>query len=221
MLDNFQTKLFKNRVDAFNKLKEILPIKQMLNEDWVIIAISSGGVPIANKIANITNSKMDFLFTEGIPCPNNKDCIIAKVSETEDIVINKNLADFFEIKLDYIYGEASRQHEEKIIKYTYQYRKGDIIKPLDDKNVLLVDDGIESGLTAMTCIKTVAKLNAKRVDLCVPVMPLSLSTHLEKIIDELYVIHKLNHFVNTKIYYEELEDLSSQDILKIIEESKK
>ncbi|NWF66081.1 MAG: hypothetical protein HXX81_01300, partial [Campylobacterales bacterium] len=39
--------------------------------------------------------------------------------------------------------------------------------------------------------------------------------------DELYVVHKLSHFVNTKFYYEELENLTSQEILKIIENSKK
>ena len=45
------------------------------------------------------------------------------VSETEEIVINDILINSFDINLDYIYGDAKRKHEDKILSYIYRYRK--------------------------------------------------------------------------------------------------
>ena len=60
-LDN---KIFKNRKDAFHQLCDILPIQDMQDEKWIIIAISSGAVPIAIDLSEKFNADFDYLFTQ-------------------------------------------------------------------------------------------------------------------------------------------------------------
>jgi putative phosphoribosyl transferase len=210
--------IFTDREDALKRLIELLPVKQMQEENWIVVAISMGGVLFAKKIADILHAPFDFLFTEPITAPNNTECQIAMVSETEEIVIHDALAKAFDIKLDYIYDEAHRKYEERIIAYMYRYRKGDMISSLTHKHVLLVDEGIDSGLTMMASVKTAINLHARSVSFAVPVMPLDVFERLEEVIDEVYCVHKPASFVDVPYYYNTIPALSVEKIDTILKD---
>jgi len=211
--------IFKNRLDALRKLYEIMPLKEMQKRgNNIIVAISTGGVIFANEMSKKIGSNFDFLFTESISAPNNPECQVAMVSETEEIVLHDALINAFDIKLDYIYGEAKRKHEEKILKYVYKYRKGDMISSLTGKDVLLLDEGIDSGLTMMAAVKTAIMMRAKSVCLAVPVMPNHVAARLDEVMDEIYCLHKPLDFVDVSFYYEELSEVLPQDIEQMLRE---
>ena len=196
--------LFEDRRDAFQKLIATMPVQELKKEPWIVLAISEGGVFFAEAISNVIGAKNDYLFTEPITAPNNKECLIAVVSETEEIVINHNLVDSFDISIDYVYGEAKRRYEEKILSYLYKYRKGDLITDLTGKNVMLVDEGADTGLTLMAALKTVMNLHAHKVGVALPVLPESLAEELSNIVDEEFFVHRVPNFVDTKLYYRHL-----------------
>ncbi len=210
-------KRFQDRADATRKLMEILPIWPMQQEAWMVVAISAGAIFIADKIAkSLSNATLELLFNEAIMAPNNRDCKVGMVSESEEIVIHQELVDSFNINLDYIYGEAHRRYEERILKYIYRYRKGETIISLHNKNVLLVDEGIESGLTMMASIKTAIAMKAKTIVIATPVMPLNLVPIFESVADEVYGFYKLANFVDTEFYYEELNEPAFEEVLNIL-----
>ncbi len=215
-------KKFEDRIDATRKLMDILPISQMQRENWMVVAISAGAVLMADKICkSLPNSTLELLFSEKVLAPNNPDCTIAMVSESEEIVIHQALIDAFNINLDYIYGEANRRYEEQILKYIYKYRKGETIISLTNKNVLFIDEGIETGLTMMTSIKTAIAMRAKTIAIATPVIPLNLVAIFESVADEIYTVYKLANFVNTKFYYEELEYPAFDEVLSILDKNNK
>lgn len=113
---DFEPFKFANRDEATLKLMEILPTEQMQEENWLLVALSAEGVPIAEFIAKKLDLRYDVLFAEAVNAPNNSECAVAMVSETEEIVIHNELVNAFGINLDYIYGEAQRKYEEKILK---------------------------------------------------------------------------------------------------------
>lgn len=209
----------RNRDDALARLMEIMPIKNMQKQDNLVVAISSGGVLFAHKLAQAINAPFDFLFTQAIPSPHNPECDIAMISETYDIVIHEALAQAFDISLDYIYGEAQRRYEERILKYIYKFRKGETISSLKGKHVLLVDEGIDSGLTITTSVKACITQQAKSVSIAVPVMPLDVASLLDEITDDIYCVLKPAHFVDVPTYYDEIEPVEPAIVEKILSES--
>ncbi|MDR3347420.1 MAG: hypothetical protein LBN32_02270 [Helicobacteraceae bacterium] len=197
--------LFENRADAANKLVATMPLQQMKKEAWEVFAMSENGVLIAHVIAKAIGGRLDYLFTEPIPSPVNKDCWIAVVSETQEIVINHNLANAFGISIDYIYGEAKRKHDEKILGYLYKYRKGGALRNMRGKNVLLVDEGADTGLTLMVSLKTIFTMEPAKVAVALPVIPESLASELLSLIDDAYLLNRPAHYVEAKSYYRALE----------------
>ena len=148
--------------------------------------------------------------------PQNGECEIARVCEGEEIVINEKLVSAFNIQYDYIYGEAHRKHEEKILSYIYQYRKGRPFQSMNNEIVLLVDDGSETGLKFMTALKTILAMKPKAVYIAVPVIPSDVLELLEPFADEIFFLHNIDDYVETSLYYEEFEKIDEERIEKLL-----
>lgn len=210
----------KNRQDAAIKLKDVIPMQRFKDESWKMVAVSRGGLELASYIKGKLPNSIGFLFSEAIMAPNNDECEIARVSEGEEIVINEKLVSAFEIKYDYIYGEAHRKHEEKILSHIYKYRKGRHFSSMENEVVLLVDEGSETGSKFMTALKTILAQKPKAVYIAVPVIPSDVLESLEPLADDIFFLYNIDDYVETFLYYKEFEDISEEKIEKLLGEIK-
>ena len=197
---------FKNKEEALQKLYDLLDIDK-IDDDTIVLAISEDGVYYAREIAKkVGFIEADFLFSEPIVSPQNKECILGCVSETKDLVLIDELIEAFDISKDYVYSEAQRLFDEKIISYIYEYRYGDTIADLKDKKVILIDEGANTGLTLEVCIKSCINSGAKSVDVAIPIIPASLAKEIKKISDYCYFVYEIENFVETNFYFEDRKD---------------
>ena len=210
--------ILKSRESAAKKLHDVIPMQKLKDESWKIIAVSKGGLSLASLIRGRFSNTLDFLFSESIMAPNNDECEVARVCEGEEIVINENLVSSFEIQYDYIYGEAHRKHEEKILSSIYRYRKGRQFTSIENEVVLLVDEGSETGMKFMTALKAILAQKPKAVYIAVPVIPSDVLELLEPFADEVFFLYDIDDYVQTPLYYEELENIDDETIEKLLEE---
>ncbi len=214
----FNDYLFKDRADACNALLEILPIKVMRHEKWILLALSGGGVEITVKLAQRYGFDFDLLFSEAIYAPNNDECQLAMVSESKDIVIEEKLVNSFGISFDYIYEEAQELYHKYITKYQHFYRKGLGIADIKDKNVMLIDEGCESGFIAMCALKSVINMGAKKVAVAVPLMADDLFGLLDMKADKVYTVHQIKDFIEVSYYYRNLPQPKPKKVREMIED---
>ena len=208
--------ILKNRKDAASKLSDVVPMQRLKDESWKMIAVSKGGLELAYMLRKKLPNTLDFLFSEAIMAPNNDECEVARVSEKEEIVINEQLVSTFDIQYDYIYGEAHRKHEEQILSYIYQYRKGRPFSSIKDQVVLLIDEGSETGLKFMTALKTILALEPKAVYIAVAVLPSDTLDLLEPFADDIFFLYDIDDYVETALYYEELEEVEEEKLEKYL-----
>lgn len=203
---------FKNREVAAYRLLDVLPINRMKLEEWIVISSSLGGFEIAKIIAETLNARLDVLLTGVINAPANDECEIAIVTEHEEVIIHEELVKAFNIDLDYIYAKSKEVYENEILSDIHELRDGNTIQDLKGKNVLIVDEGINTGLTMMACIKTAVNLKAKSVTVATPILPSASVQTIESIADDLYYVKKIDHFIAINFYYDILEDIKIEDI---------
>lgn len=209
--------ILKDRKDAAVRLLDVMPLQRVKEEGWKFVALSNGGLELATYLKGRYHNKVDILFSEPILAPNNSECELARVSEHEEIVINEDLTSAFEIQYDYIYGEAQRKHEEKMLSKIYKYRKGRPFFSVSDETVLLIDDGSETGLKFMTALKTILSLKPKAVYIAVPLIPADVLEVLETFADDIYYLYEIDDYASTELYYENFETISDLEIEKHIE----
>lgn len=210
---------FKNQYEAAEKLIELLPVDKLKQNEFILICLSFKSVKFTEIIANKLNINYDIFFTQSIKAPNNHECEIAAVSETKEVVINKYLTNAFDISNDFIYGEADRKYEEKILKNIYKYRKGKLLENLDNINVLLVDEGCQTGARSLVAIKSLMNLNVKSLIYATPLVPFDMIEYINTIVDEFYCVLKIKNFVDTDFYYEEPIKNDLEEISNILENS--
>lgn len=209
--------LFENRLDASRQLIDILPTYDMRHEDWLIIALSKGAFVIASDLAKKYKLNVDLLINEAITAPANADCEIARVSETEEIVIHERLCDAFEIQNDYIFGEAKRQYEDHILPKIYRYRKDSAFCSLKGRHVLLLDEGCETGLKMLVGVKSAIERGAKSIFVAAPVMPTNIVKEIQQIVDDVYTIHAVDDYLLTASYYDQFDKLTEEDMVKMFQ----
>jgi len=210
--------ILKNRKDAAKKLKDVIDMQKLKDESWKLVALSKGGLELASYIKGNLTNEIDFLFSEPIMAPHNDECGVARVSESEEIVINERLVFAFEIQYDYIYGEAHRKHEEQILSQIYKYRKGRPFISIKDEVILLVDDGSDTGSRFIVALKTVLAQKPKAVYIAVGVLPSDILEHLEPFADDIFFLYDIDDYVETSLYYEDFEDVSDEMVEKLLEE---
>ena len=212
--------ILKNRADAAKKLLDVIPMQKFKDEKWNIVAVSRAGLEIGAIIGAKYSNHLDILFTEAIMAPNNPECEIARVSENEEIVLNEELINAFDVQYDYIYGEAHRKHEEDILSYIYQYRKGKPFPDMRNEVVMLVDDGSETGSKFTTALKTILVQQPKAVYIAVPVIPTDVLELLETFVDEVFFLYDIDDYVETALYYKDFDVITDDKLEKLLEENR-
>ena len=210
---------FIDQNDAGSKLLEILPRNELKANNFLILCLNIKSVIMCDFVARGLDLGYEILFSEDIKTPNNDECDIACVSESEDVVINEALRVSFEITKDYIYGRAKKLYEEKILKNVYKYRKGGLLSPLKDRNILLITDSCETGARLAVATKSLTNMGAKSVILGIALMPSDMAEYANTIVDDVYCAFKIDGFVSTDFYYEKTLENDENAILKILEDS--
>lgn len=206
--------MFEDQIDVAEKISEILPDLQ----DYVLVCANTSSIIIADLISRNLKLNFDILFCEHIVSPNNQECEIAAVSETNEIIINDKLVDCFEITKEFIYGQASRIYEEKILKKIYKYRKGSGLEKLKGKNILLIDDGCDE-FNILLCVKTLTNLGVNLISYATPLISEFSINALKVNFYDIFCIHKILDFVGVDFYYKNKILPKDEIILSILEES--
>lgn len=210
---------FKNQIEAAKKLLEFLPKRDLVDQKTLIICPSLDSVVLVNEICLELGLNYEMMFCETIQAPNNPECDIAVVSETKDVILNEDLIKAFNITSDYVYGEAHRRYEEKILKNIYKFRKGSTLCSVQGRNVLLIDEGCETGMTAMICIKTLINSGVKTVSYATPVIATDVAVAIADLVDEIYTVDKIADFIDVDSYYEDKLSFDNDVLMAILEDS--
>lgn len=208
--------IFENTQEALQPMLELLKTKNYALNNTTLVIIGTEGVMLGAELANALKVPLECLLTQTIYAPLNNECQIAVVSEDMEIVVNESLLNAFDISLDYVYGEAQRQYEEAIIPKRYKLRKGENLNALKNKDILLFDMGIESGLRVGVAIKTCMNLDAKSICVITPIMPKDIYQHISDICDDVCCPFVLDYFVNTTHYFPTLKLPSQEEFDKIV-----
>jgi len=209
--------VFRDRLDAADHLIDAMPMENLKEQEVRVFAISEGALLIADQVAQALEAPMDLFLTEPILAPNNPDLPIARISETQTLVMDRALVESFSIDEEYVYSEAKRRYDEAILSRVYRYRHGAPIDPVADRVVVLVDASVETGLTALTAIKSMIEAGVRNVYMAVPILDASVRDNLITVCDGVYAAHAIRDYIAIDYYYDEFEPLTEETIERILQ----
>ncbi|MCD6130120.1 MAG: phosphoribosyltransferase [Deltaproteobacteria bacterium] len=202
--------MFKDREEAGRVLVCLLKKMDIDTKNAIILALPRGGVPVACMIKKALNVPMDIVISKKIGAPYNPEYAIGAMSEWGDVEINV----YEEYDRDYI-EQQRKEIKKKIEEYIQKYRQGRKLPSIQGKEVILVDDGIATGLTMLSVINSLKKKKPKRIIVAVPVAPPEVVEKFEKIV-EIVVVEKPDFFMAIGSFYEDFHQLTDEEVIEYL-----
>ena len=211
----------KNRVEVFRDRHEA---GQALAEelmhckaaDAIVLAIPSGGVPVASEISRATGLPMDLVIVRKLQIPGNPEAGFGALSPDGEALLNENLVNELRLTPDQI-----REQTEKTLRVIGQrsvrFRGAKPFAELEDRSVIIVDDGLASGYTMIAAIRWVKKMAPNKVIVAVPTGSEMTVHRILPEVDKLICLNVRSGFpFAVADAYGDWYDLSDQEVLQLL-----
>ena len=96
------------------------------------------------------------------------------------------------------------------------YRQGRPFPDLNDRTVILVDDGLATGATFFASVATARQGNPRRVIGAIPVGPRSTVEEARKLVDQLIVLRIPDPFYAVGNFYRDFEQVEDREVLQYL-----
>lgn len=207
--------LFENRAHAARILAEKL---QWLKEKWgaslIVLAVPRGGVVTGDIIANKLGASLDVVVAKKVGDQFNPEFAIGAVTHDGSFVLNEDVINFTDVSQEYLRKSISTLNNEidrRLIKF-----RGNKTYHLEDKAVLLVDDGIATGTTMIAAIKWLKAQKLKKLIVAVPVGPRDTIEKLRNIADLVVVLYSPSIFGAVGAFYQDFSQVTDDVVVEIM-----
>ena len=197
--------MFKNRIEAGIQLAAKLT--KFKNQSGVLLAVPRGGVPVAYAIAKELKLPVELLLTKKIGHPMNKEYAIGAASINDYFIANPE-----DISEEYIKNELYRIRT-RLKEMKEKFKKNIEPTNLQDKIVIIIDDGIATGNTLLGTIHLLRKKKPNKIVIAVPVASKKGFNKLLKEVDEIVTIQIPEIFHGVGEFYENFEQVSDKEVI--------
>ncbi|SHF07804.1 Predicted phosphoribosyltransferase [Atopostipes suicloacalis DSM 15692] len=205
---------FRNRRDAGNQLAEKLTVNQP--ENTVVLALPRGGVPLAIEISKRHSIPFDVVHAKKIVHPLQREFAIGAIAEKGEPILNTEV----DVEQTWIDQEIHRVREE-IARRRDLYDTFLEQEPLEEKEIILVDDGIATGMTMFAAIEAIKNQQPNKITVAVPIIPEDTYNHLKTLVDDIIYIEVPEQFLGAVgAYYQQFPQISDEEIPTMIKQLK-
>src|SRR5579883_258629 len=151
--------------------------------DVIVLALPRGGVPVAYEIANVLSAPLDVFIVRKLGVPGHEELAMGAIAMGGAVVFNEEIVSDLHIPqtaIDHVIDSEQQelQRRERV------YRGDRPFPTLQDKIVILVDDGIATGATMRAAIKAIYQQQPASVIMAVPVAEITTCEMMEKLVDQ-------------------------------------
>ncbi len=184
-------------------------------ENPIIFALPRGGVPIGHEIAKALHVSLEVLMVRKIGAPFNPEYGIGAICEDLRPLFNAGELLHFE-DLDDAVVKIVDDEKRELTRRVQYYRGTRKLPEVKNRNVILVDDGLATGVTAAAAGKFLRSKDAKQIFLAVPVGPKTVSELLTENIDEIICPYHPDGFMAIGSWYQYFPQVTDEEVMNIL-----
>lgn len=200
--------MFTDRTDGGERLGRLLR-ERGVDADGVL-AIPRGGLPVGRAVADALALPLDVVVARKLGAPGNPELAVGAVGTDGAVWLNEDLVARLGVTDAYL--ERERERQESVVREKLDsYRRDRPPLDLAGKTVLVVDDGLATGATAIACVRTVRAAGAERVVVAVPVAPPATVDRLRSVADDVVAVETPGYFGAVGAFYRSFAQVSDEE----------
>ncbi|KPQ34954.1 MAG: putative phosphoribosyl transferase [Phormidesmis priestleyi Ana] len=211
------TTLFRNRIAAGQQLATEL--EAYANQaDVIVLALPRGGVPVAYEVAQALNLPLDICLVRKLGLPGQKEFAMGAIASGGVRLVNEELIHTLAIPQKTI-AEVEALELKELERRDRVYRGDRPLPLLQNRTVILIDDGLATGATMRAAIAVVKSQHAKQIVVAVPVAPESACKELTAQVDQVICLLKPTPFHAIGSWYENFDQISDDEVTRLLAQS--
>lgn len=203
---------FNDRLEAGELLSKKLE-KFRGQKDAVVLGLPRGGVVVAAEVARALALPLDIVVPRKIGAPENPEYAIGAITETGEAYWNEE--EKKHVREDWLLRAIDKEKQEARRRLKI-YRGNRSPLDLARKLVILIDDGVATGLTMRAAIKSVRAGGAREIIVAVPTGARDSIKELKKEADEVIVLDEPLFFSAVGAFYQNFPQIEDEEVIKIL-----
>lgn len=210
---------FNDRDQAAQQLSTLI-VPKYRYENCAVVALSDGGVVIGSKLAAELHCVLMLLLTTPINLPG-ETTPLGSIDQSGIFTYNGM---FSAGQLEYFTSEYRTYIEQEKLDKLHNMNRllgsGGIIEPdlLRHHNVILVSDGLSSGLSLDSAISYLKPYKLNKLIIATPLASVSAVDRMHLLADEIYCLSVIDNYMNTDHYYADNTMPSQEAMIEAIKE---
>lgn len=216
---NGSTEPFENRQQAGRALARALEHHRGTNS--LVLAIPRGGVVVAYEVAAALDLELDVIVPRKIGAPSQPELAIGAVASWGDhqVILDEQSVRILGVTQDFIEREVQEQLAE-VTRRLLAYRESAEPPNVQDRPVILVDDGIATGYTTRAAALALRNLKASSITLAVAVAPPGSLDAICPDVDEIVCLMRPYPFLAVGYWYRDFAQVSDSEVIALLQRAR-
>lgn len=206
--------IFPNRNDAGRRLARKLEAYAERN-DVFVLGIPRGGVPVAFQVAAKLGAPLDVFVVRKLGVPSQPELAFGAIASGGIRILDAQIVESMGVSEEEIERIVAAEREE-LDRRERVYRGRLAPLHIENKTVILVDDGIATGASTRAAIAALRLLKPARIVLAAPVAPASTCRHLRSEVDDLICLDTPETFYAIGQFYEDFSQVSDEEVTTLL-----
>lgn len=183
-----------------------------------MLALPRGGVPVAAEVAAVLGTPVDVLVARKIGAPLQPELGIGAVAEGGGVVIDDAAVRALGITPT-VLDDLAAAAQAELARRVREYRGDRPLPSVADRSVVLVDDGVATGVTAEAALRSLRRGGPKRLALAVPVAPPDTVGRLRAVADDVVSVITTDRLGSVGRWYEDFTQTTDDEVRRLIASS--
>jgi putative phosphoribosyl transferase len=200
---------FADRRDAGRRLTARLP---PLPPEAVLLGLPRGGVLVAAEVAAATGRPLHVLVVRKLGLPRRPELALGAIAEGGARVVDDAAVRRFRVHPDAL-AEVEQRERIELERRIRRYRGDGPPPALAGATVVIVDDGIATGATALAACRSARRAGAARILVAAPVASPEAVAALGQEADEVVAVLIPSRLRSVGEWYDRFADVPDEDVL--------
>jgi len=206
---------FRNRQQAGRLLAQAL--MHLQTQSPIVLALPRGGLPVAAEVASALGAPLDILVVRKIGAPFHRELGVGALVllDQPEVVWNQPLLAELGLTAARMQSDVKAQEIEAQRRLSL-YRGSRPAFDLKDRTVILVDDGLATGITAQAALRALRRSNPAYLVLAVPVAPPDTLARLAPEVEETVCLMQPPWFSAVGQFYDDFDQTSDEEVMALL-----